>query len=125
MLRGVKRFVALLNAPIYRQNEAQLTRLALPVCDCLPYLSDDYYRCFLSQLSTTVYHPVGTSKMGPDSDPDAVVECLPQIDAGIMPLIPSANTNAATMMVAERGADFIKWKWSRENQSPRQKRKIK
>lgn len=55
--------------------------------------------------------------MGPDTDAGAVVdpqlrirgiENLWQMDAGIMPAAPSGNTNAGTIMIAERGADFIK-----------------
>jgi choline dehydrogenase len=57
------------------------------------------------------YHPVGTCKMGPASDPDAVVdgmgrvhgvEGLHVVDASIMPTIPRANTNLPTLLVAER-----------------------
>jgi choline dehydrogenase len=62
-----------------------------------------------------IYHPVGTARMS-DTEPDAVVdsqlrvhglEGLRVVDASIMPLIPRGNTNAPTMMIAERGADLI------------------
>ncbi|CAH2000162.1 unnamed protein product [Acanthoscelides obtectus] len=68
----------------------------------------------------TIYHPVGTCKMGPDSDNDAVVDPrlrvygvagLRVIDASIMPTIPSGNTNAPAIMVGEKGADLIKEDW--------------
>ena len=57
------------------------------------------------------YHPVGTCKMGPDSDPAAVVgptgkvhglDNLYVADASIMPAVPRANTNLPTLMLAER-----------------------
>jgi choline dehydrogenase-like flavoprotein len=72
----------------------------------------DMFRSF----STTVFHPVGTAKMGLPSDPMAVVDArlrmlgvggLRVIDASVMPVITSGNTNAPTMMIAEKGAATI------------------
>jgi choline dehydrogenase len=67
-------------------------------------------------IGTTIFHPVGTAKMGRDSDPKAVVDAtlrvidldrLRVIDASVMPAITSGNTNAPTMMIAEKGAALI------------------
>ena len=71
---------------------------------------------FIRQDAASAYHPCGTCKMGPQSDSQAVVDSqlrvhgidkLRVVDASIIPSIPSANINAATMMIAERAADFI------------------
>jgi choline dehydrogenase len=68
-------------------------------------------------IGTTIFHPVGTAKMGLASDPAAVVDerlrvfgidRLRVIDASVMPTITSGNTNAPTMMIAEKGAAFLR-----------------
>jgi choline dehydrogenase-like flavoprotein len=68
------------------------------------------------EIGTTIFHPVGTAKMGIESDPMAVtdarlrvrgVEDLRVIDASVMPAITSGNTNSPTLMIAEKGATMI------------------
>ncbi len=68
------------------------------------------------QLGSTIFHPVGTAKMGVDSDPMAVVDARLRVrgvqglriaDASIMPYITSGNTNAPTLMIAEKAARMI------------------
>jgi choline dehydrogenase len=67
-------------------------------------------------IGTTIFHPVGTAKMGLASDPAAVtdgrlrvlgIERLRVVDASVMPTITSGNTNSPTMMIAEKGAQMV------------------
>ncbi len=68
------------------------------------------------EIGTTIFHPVGTAKMGPAADPMAVVDArlrvhgvrgLRVVDASVMPTITSGNTNSPTLMVAERAAGWL------------------
>jgi choline dehydrogenase len=67
-------------------------------------------------IGTTIFHPVGTAKMGVAADADSVVDArlrvhgvgaLRIVDASVMPTIPSGNTNTPTAMIAEKGAQMI------------------
>jgi choline dehydrogenase len=78
--------------------------------------SDEEILSFWATEGMSTYHPVGTAKMGPASDPNAVVdkelrvhgiEGLRVVDASVFPLIPSGNTHAPVVAVAEKAADLI------------------
>ena len=84
------------------------------------YQSEEELVRAAGDIGTTIFHPVGTAKMGPDSDAMAVVdgrlrvrgvEGLRVIDASIMPTITSGNTNSPTLMIAERGAEMVASDW--------------
>ena len=77
--------------------------------------SDQELAAYVRQSAETYFHPVGTCKMGVDEsavvDPQLRVrgvERLRVVDASVMPSIPRANTNAATIMIAEKAADLIR-----------------
>ena len=106
-LRLTRRIVAQPQLARYRPEEflpgAQLT-------------SDDELVQGAGACGTTIFHPVGTAKMGTEADPNAVVDArlrvrgvagLRVVDASIMPLITSGNTNAPSMMIGEKGARMI------------------
>jgi choline dehydrogenase len=99
---------------------SRLHDIPIPACKTLEFSSDDYWRCAAKQTSTGIWHLSGTCKMGPNSDPEAVVDSrlkvygvkgLRVIDASIMPMIPAAHTNVPCMMIGEKGADLVKEDW--------------
>jgi choline dehydrogenase-like flavoprotein len=62
------------------------------------------------EIGTTIFHPVGTAAMGGVVDAELRVRSLGRlrvIDASVMPRITSGNTNAPTMMIAEKGAEMV------------------
>jgi choline dehydrogenase len=80
------------------------------------YRSDEELATLAGDIATTIFHPVGTTKMGRDDDPMAVldsrmrvrgIEALRVVDAGAMPTITSGNTNSPTLMMAEMAAEWI------------------
>jgi len=80
------------------------------------YESDEDLARLAGDIATTIFHPVGTTKMGRDDDPTAVLDSrlrvrgiagLRVVDAGAMPTITSGNTNSPVLMMAEKAAEWI------------------
>ncbi|MES9969989.1 MAG: choline dehydrogenase [Candidatus Thiodiazotropha sp.] len=111
MIEGVKLGRRILAAPAfaaYRGTEVEPGEQAQ---------SDDDLLAFIRSHGETIYHPVGTCRMGSPDDPHTVVdpelrvigtERLRVVDASVMPRLISGNTNAPTIMIGERVADLIR-----------------
>ncbi|XP_049840244.1 glucose dehydrogenase [FAD, quinone]-like [Schistocerca gregaria] len=124
LVEGVKIGVALSRTRAFRRFNSRLHEIPTPGCESVPRFTDAYWECLIRHYSVTIYHPIGTCKMGPAWDPGAVVDPqlrvygiqgLRVIDASIMPSMVNGNTNAPVIMVAEKGADLIKQFWLRKN----------
>lgn len=109
MVRGVKLARRILSANAF---DAYRGEEIVPGRDVV---SDDDIRHFIRNAAETIYHPVGTCKMG--NDALAVVDSelrihglsgLRVVDASIMPMLVGGNTNAPTVMIAEKASDMIK-----------------
>ncbi|SFO94626.1 choline dehydrogenase [Bradyrhizobium sp. Ghvi] len=116
-LRLIRRLLSTPELAQYLQNET------LPGPDVT---TDDELLDYSYRNGTTCYHLIGTARMGPASDPDAVVDNelrvhgldrLRIVDASIMPTMPSANTYATTLMIAEKAADMIQGRQLPNNQA--------
>lgn len=114
---AMKITIALGHTPAFKRYGAEIFSSHFPGCESYPQWSDPYLACMARTYTSTIYHPVGTCKMGPPNDTSAVVDPqfrvygvkgLRVVDGSVMPTIVSGNTNAPIIMLAERAADFIK-----------------
>ena len=117
MLEHPKDIRAMLAAMKFVQRVADTEPLSKYCGELIsPYPNEDWEK-FARSTYTSYFHGAGTCKMGPASDPMAVVdqrlrvhdmENLWVADASIMPTVAHANTNLTSMMIGERAAEFIK-----------------
>ena len=107
LVRGMHFVEALFKTPAFSAIVTANMRPAGP-------LGDPEWRDYVRENVSVAYHPVGTCRMGSDSE--SVVDTqlrlrgvsgVRVVDASVMPLLPSTNTNAPTIMIAEKAADLI------------------
>ncbi|KAF8783071.1 Glucose dehydrogenase like protein [Argiope bruennichi] len=117
--RAMKICLSAVDTPAIQKVGGKLFESPLPGCDQFPRHTDAFLECLARTYTATLYHPVGTCKMGHPLDPTTVVD--PQLrvkgvhglrvaDASIMPEIVSGNTNAPCIMIGEKAADLIRGK---------------
>ncbi|XP_019541412.3 glucose dehydrogenase [FAD, quinone] isoform X2 [Aedes albopictus] len=123
VVRAIRIAQRLVNTKALKRNEAQISRINVPGCSELEFDSDEYWECYSRHVTMTLYHPVGTAKMGPEGDLSAVVDSrlkvkkvkgIRVVDGSILPYIVSGNTNAPIMMIAEKASDMIKEDWAEQ-----------
>ncbi|XP_062553777.1 glucose dehydrogenase [FAD, quinone] [Armigeres subalbatus] len=120
---GVKLAVQIGESSKFARFGAKLHRVPYFGCENYPFRSDEYWECCIRRVGTTLQHQSGTCRMGPASDPTAVVSPelvvygirgLRVADCSIMPEIAASHTNAVAIMIGEKAADMIKQYWSNE-----------
>ncbi|KAK9299907.1 hypothetical protein QLX08_007211 [Tetragonisca angustula] len=117
---GIEITLKLFDTESFKKNDFTLINKPLHPCRQFKFGERDYWKCAMVEYTSTIFHLVGTCKMGPKSDPEAVVnerlkvygvDHLRVVDSSIMPKIVRGNTNAATIMIAEKASDMIKEEW--------------
>nr|XP_053626473.1 glucose dehydrogenase [FAD, quinone]-like [Cherax quadricarinatus] len=122
LVNGIKKLMILGNTTALRSRlKSKFHEKPVPGCEGEKFGSFRYFGCYIQHMSSSFWHPTSTCKMGPSSDPLAVVSHrlrvhgvsgLRVVDASIMPVIVSGNTNAPTLMIGEKAADLIKEDWN-------------
>ncbi|RZB39204.1 glucose dehydrogenase [FAD, quinone]-like [Asbolus verrucosus] len=111
---GIEFILKLVETEAFRKINATL--VDIPVCQDFEIYSRDFWDCTIRHMSMTLYHPCGTTPMGPDKTTSVVdsnlkvhgIEKLRVVDAGVFPSTISGHTNAPAVMVAEKISDVIK-----------------
>ncbi|PNF19747.1 Glucose dehydrogenase [FAD, quinone] [Cryptotermes secundus] len=120
IVSGTRLALELVQTSAFKQFGVRLHDIPIPGCEHLQFSTDEYWECHLRHYTMLFHHQVGTCKMGPGSDPDAVVDPrlrvhgiqrLRVIDLSIAPIIPTCHTNALAMAIGEKGSDLIKEDW--------------
>ncbi|WAR09778.1 DHGL-like protein [Mya arenaria] len=117
MIEIMRKGIQLLKTKPFAEIATQVDRLNVPVCSHFNFLSDEHLKCYIQHFAVTGNHPTSTCRMGSSNDPTSVVD--PQLrvkgirnlrvaDASVMPHVTSGNTNAPTIMIAEKAADIIR-----------------
>lgn len=120
LIDGVKLAVRLSRTAALQKYGMELDRTPAAGCEDLEFGCDAYWECAIRRNTGPENHQAGSCRMGPPGDPGAVVDAelrvhgvdrLRVVDASVMPLVTSGNTNAPAVMIAEKASDMIKRRW--------------
>lgn len=120
LLEALKYTMQLIETEPFKKIGTKVHDIPIPSCASHGFGSDNYWRCAIRTFCVSLHHQVGTCKMGPSRDPTAVVspelkvygvKRLRVVDTSIIPESTTSHTNAASFMIGERAADFVKKDW--------------
>lgn len=116
LLHGIKETIRISQAPAMQRLGARLNDLPIPGCEHLHFGSDNYWRCSIRNMGSSLHHQVATCKMGPQGDKTAVVspellvygiQNLRVADCSVIPRPLTGHTNAVSFMIGEKLADML------------------
>lgn len=119
-IASIREMQRIAKSPALEKYNTRVLDTPIPGCEDFEFNSDYYWECALRHLATSLHHQVATCKMGPPSDPEAVVDNelrvygvsgLRVADTSIIPIPLAAHTNVPAIMVGEKAADLIKDTW--------------
>lgn len=110
LVKGIQWIKMLIKTAPMRELGAYLNPTKFPGCEGYIFDTEEYWECYIQQLTLSAYHPVGTCAMGSVVDSEFRVlrtNKLYVVDGSVMPKLVSGNVNAAIVMLAEKAADTI------------------
>lgn len=112
LIQGIRYIQEFIKNPKLQKYGATINEKHFPGCNQYKFDTNEYWECYIKHLTLSVYHPVGTCKMGAYDNNQTVVlqnnfqvkniENLYVVDASIMPNLPSGNPNSVVMMIARK-----------------------
>ncbi|XP_014221010.1 glucose dehydrogenase [FAD, quinone]-like [Trichogramma pretiosum] len=121
LAEGLRASLAFTGTKRFRASGFVVERTPAPLCAPEPFGTQEYFECVARRYYKPLHHVAGTCRMGPSSDPEAVVDPRLRVhgvgglrvaDASIIPKLPRGNTNAQAIMIGEKASDMIKQDWS-------------
>lgn len=115
LIEGVRLIEKFVETGPMKDYGAKIYGEKFPGCEGFVFGGDDYWECYVKQLTLSAFHPVGTCKMGRNDGRSVVdyrfkvygTDGLYVVDGSVLPSLPSANPNAAIVMLAEKLADVL------------------
>lgn len=122
LLEGIQEAVKVFDTDVFKSAEFEFDPRPILNNECRDHdhITEAFWSCIIRQFSAPLHNYVGTCKMGPSKDPEAVVDSnlrvygvvnLRVIDASIIPKVTRGSTAAPVIMIAEKGSDLIKTTW--------------
>ncbi|KPJ15964.1 Glucose dehydrogenase [acceptor] [Papilio machaon] len=123
LIKAIKFIHKLENTDNFKSLGIEINDINIKECSHHTFDTDIYWDCYIRHMGMTIFHPVGTVKMGDDDnsvvDFNLLVRGLKNlrvVDASVMPSIPGANVMAATLAIAQKAVDIIKLRYSQKEE---------
>ncbi|CAH2051925.1 unnamed protein product, partial [Iphiclides podalirius] len=120
IIAAIRHIEKLVGTTPFQKYGATIYKRKFPNCKQFTFGTDAYWECAVRTVTATLHHQIATCKMGPTTDPYAVVDPelrvygvrnLRVVDSSIIPQTTAAHTNAPAIMIGEKGAHMIKSTW--------------
>ncbi|KAJ3664212.1 hypothetical protein Zmor_008399 [Zophobas morio] len=120
LLAGIKRGLSFAGTDVFKKMNLVVNDYKIAGCEDHEWGSDDYWKCAIKLLTISLHHVMGTARMGPKSDKDAIVDNKLRVygvqklrvaDASVLPVTISGHTMIPSIMIGEKASDLILQKW--------------